>query len=142
MEIIDFSGYILEEKLQIAKQHLLPRIAKENGMDRRQLRFSDEILSQIVNDYTREGGVRQLEKQLAKLIRHRVVKLYFKEKPEQLLLLMKQLSHRLRETTQKYMDACKTIYENDRAQRNGDPRSAWIAEHMDLYNDVFNSTLL
>ena len=82
MEVIDFSGYILEEKLQIAKQHLLPRIAKENGMDRRQLRFSDEILSQIVNDYTREGGVRQLEKQLAKLIRHRVVKLYFKEKTQ------------------------------------------------------------
>ena len=58
---------------------------------------------------------------------------YFKDKPEQLLLLMKQLSHRLRETTQKYMDVCKTIYENDREQRNGDPRSDWIAEHMDLY---------
>ena len=68
---------------------------------------------------------------------------FFKDKPEQLLLLMKQLSHRLRETTQKYMDACKTIYENDREQRNGDPRSAWIAEHMDLYCEEYaNSGLL
>lgn len=68
---------------------------------------------------------------------------YFKDKPEQLLLLMKQLSHRLRETTQKYMDACKTIYENDREQRNGDPRSEWIAEHMELYCEEYaNSGLL
>lgn len=78
-----------------------------------------------------EGGTELLE------IGEADLKLYFKDKPEQLLLLMKQLSHRLRETTQKYMDACKTIYENDRAQRNGDPRSAWIAEHMDLYCEEY-----
>lgn len=65
---------------------------------------------------------------------------YFKDKPEQLLLLMKQLSHRLRETTQKYMDVCKTIYENDREQRNGDPRSDWIAEHMDLYCEEYTNS--
>ena len=73
MEIIDFSGYVLEEKLEIAKRHLIPRIMKENVLDRRKNRFSDEIISMIVNDYTREGGVRQLEKQLSKLVRHRVV---------------------------------------------------------------------
>ena len=65
---------------------------------------------------------------------------YYKDKPEQLLLLMKQLSHRLRETTQKYMDVCKTIYENDREQRNGDPRSDWIAEHMDLYCEEYTNS--
>lgn len=65
---------------------------------------------------------------------------YFKDKPEQLLMLMKQLSHRLRETTQKYMDVCKTIYENDREQRNGDPRSDWIAEHMDLYCEEYTNS--
>lgn len=81
MEVIDFSGYILEEKLQIAKQHLLPRIAKENGVDRRQVRFDEKILTTIVNDYTRESGVRQLEKQLSKLVRHRVVRMYFDQKP-------------------------------------------------------------
>jgi len=65
---------------------------------------------------------------------------YFKDKPEKLLKIMKQLSKRLRETTQNYYDVCRTISENDRAERNGDPRSAWIAEHMDLYNEVFNTT--
>ena len=64
---------------------------------------------------------------------------YFQDKPEKLLKIMRQLSKRLRETTQNYYEVCRTIYENDRAERNGDPRSAWIAEHMDLYNEVFNS---
>ena len=53
---------------------------------------------------------------------------------------MKQLSRRLRETTQNYIDACRTVYENNQAESNGDPRSAWIAEHMDLYSDVYNTT--
>ena len=73
MEVIDFSGYVLEEKLQIASRHLLPRIMKENGIDRRSLRFPDPTITKVINEYTREGGVRQLEKQLAKLVRHRVV---------------------------------------------------------------------
>lgn len=73
MEIIDFSGYVMEEKVEIARRHLLPRIMKENVLDRRKNRFSDEIISSIIDNYTREGGVRQLEKQLSKLVRHRVV---------------------------------------------------------------------
>jgi ATP-dependent Lon protease len=75
MEVIDFSGYLLEEKLEIAKRHLLPHIMHDNVVDRRTMRFSPEVLSTIINDYTREGGVRQLEKQLAKVVRHRVVML-------------------------------------------------------------------
>ncbi len=73
MEVIDFNGYVQEEKLQIAERHLIPRILKQNGIDRRTLRFPEETLIKIINEYTREGGVRQLEKQLAKLVRHRVV---------------------------------------------------------------------
>ena len=73
MEIIDFSGYVIEEKLEIAKRHLLPRIMTENMVDRRKLRFTSNVLTQVVNEYTREGGVRQFEKQLRKLVRHRVV---------------------------------------------------------------------
>ncbi len=73
MEIIDFSGYVLEEKCEIARRHLLPRIMTDTGVDRRTLRFPDEIIAQVINEYTREGGVRQLEKQLSKLVRHRVV---------------------------------------------------------------------
>lgn len=73
MEIIDFSGYVLEEKCEIARRHLLPRIMTETGVDRRKLRFTNDIIAQVVNEYTREGGVRQLDKQLSKLVRHRVV---------------------------------------------------------------------
>lgn len=75
MEVIDFSGYMLEEKLEIAKRHLLPRIMHDNVVDRRTMRFPDEIIQDVINDYTREGGVRQLEKQLSKVVRHRVVML-------------------------------------------------------------------
>ena len=75
MEVIDFSGYVLEEKLEIAKRHLLPRIMKDAVVDRRTMKFPSEILTLVVNDYTREAGVRQLEKQLSKVVRHRVVML-------------------------------------------------------------------
>ena len=73
MEVNDFSGYVIEEKVEIATRHLLPRIMHDNVVDRRTLKFPPEIIRQVVNEYTREGGVRQLEKQLSKLVRHRVV---------------------------------------------------------------------
>ena len=73
MEIINFSGYVIEEQLEIAQRHLLPRIMRENVVDRRTVRFSPEIVKQVINEYTREGGVRQLEKQLSKIVRHRIV---------------------------------------------------------------------
>ena len=73
MEVIDFSGYVIEEKIEIAARHLLPRIMRENVVDRRRLKVPPETVRLVVNDYTREAGVRQLEKQLSKLIRHRVV---------------------------------------------------------------------
>ena len=75
MEVIDFNGYVIEEKLEIASRHLLPRIMRENVIDRRTLRVSADTLKVVINEYTREGGVRQLEKQLSKLVRHRVVML-------------------------------------------------------------------
>ena len=80
MEVIDFSGYVMQEKLEIAKRHLLPRIMKENAVDRRTLKFPSEVIAKVVNEYTREGGVRQLEKQLSKLVRHRVVMMESGEK--------------------------------------------------------------
>lgn len=73
MEIIDFSGYVMQEKLEIAKRHLLPRVMHDCGVDRRTVKFSDEVIRHVVDSYTRESGVRQLEKQLSKLVRHRLV---------------------------------------------------------------------
>ena len=74
MEMIEVPGYIMEEKLQIAKQYLVPRQLKENGFKRTDFTFPAEVLRRIVDDYTRESGVRQLEKMIAKMIRNRAVK--------------------------------------------------------------------
>lgn len=82
MEVINFSGYVMEEKVEIATRHLLPRIMHDNVVDRRTLKFPPDIIRKVVDEYTREGGVRQLEKQLAKLVRHRVVMMENGEKGE------------------------------------------------------------
>ncbi|MGC9331622.1 MAG: endopeptidase La [Bacteroidales bacterium] len=69
MEIIYISGYIPEEKIEIAKRHLLPRQLKKHGLKKNQIRFDDNALKFIVESYTKESGVRNLEKQIAKVIR-------------------------------------------------------------------------
>ena len=71
MEVIDISGYYLEEKLNIAKKHLIPKQLKENGLEKNALQFSDKIIESIIGDYTREAGVRTLERTIAKVVRHR-----------------------------------------------------------------------
>ncbi len=73
LEIIDLSGYILEEKLEIAQRHLIPRQLKEHGFAKRDLKFTNKLLTTLINDYTRESGVRQLDKTIAKIIRRRAV---------------------------------------------------------------------
>ena len=71
MEVIDIAGYLIEEKLNIAQKHLIPRQLKEHGMEDNGLQFSNEILERIISEYTRESGVRNLEKLIAKMIRKR-----------------------------------------------------------------------
>ncbi len=71
MEIINLSGYIIEEKVEIAVRHLLPKQLKQHGVSSTQVKFSKAILEKIVTDYTKESGVRHLEKQIAKVIRNR-----------------------------------------------------------------------
>ena len=70
MELIPVSGYTQEEKVQIAKKHLLPKQLKEHGLKSTDLKISATSLQKIVSGYTRESGVRQLEKQIAKAVRH------------------------------------------------------------------------
>ncbi len=69
MEIIDLSGYLLEEKVEIARRHLVPKQLQEHGVKKRQLSFPKGIIQKIISDYTREAGVRSLEKAIAKVIR-------------------------------------------------------------------------
>jgi ATP-dependent Lon protease len=75
MEVINIPGYIFEEKLQIAKKHLIPKQIKEHGMNKTQITINDAVISKVINEYTRESGVRQLEKMIAKLVRYRAVQL-------------------------------------------------------------------
>ena len=69
MEVIRLSGYTLEEKLVIADRYLLPRQVKENGLRLRQLRINDETVKQIITHYTREAGLRNLEREIGKICR-------------------------------------------------------------------------
>jgi ATP-dependent Lon protease len=69
MEVVEFSGYTEAEKREIARRYLLPRQLEENGLTGAQLTLDDEGLSEIVAGYTREAGVRQLERELGKLAR-------------------------------------------------------------------------
>ena len=69
MECIEFSGYTEQEKLVIAQQHILPRQLKETGLSRSSVHFTSEALSRVINDYTRESGLRNLERQIADVCR-------------------------------------------------------------------------
>ena len=75
MEVIRLSGYITEEKVAIAKRHLWPKQLEKAGVSKGSLSISDSALRAVIDGYAREAGVRQLEKQLGKLVRKAVVKL-------------------------------------------------------------------
>lgn len=74
MEIIDISGYLMEEKIEIARRHLIPRVSKENGFGEDEINFTPEAITKMVEGYTSESGVRQLEKQIAKVVRRIVLR--------------------------------------------------------------------
>ena len=69
MEIIEVNGYTVEEKLEIAKRHLLPKQISENGLKRSQLKITDKVLEFLIETYTSESGVRNLEKTISKIAR-------------------------------------------------------------------------
>ena len=79
MEIISLSGYTEDEKCEIAKQHLLPKVMKNHGLKAKEFNVSDDALLSIVRVYTREAGVRNLERELAKVARKAVTKIVKKE---------------------------------------------------------------
>ena len=69
MEILDFSGYIEDEKVQIAKRHILPKQIEENGLDKSQVSFDTASVKELISSYTREAGVRNLEREVANVLR-------------------------------------------------------------------------
>jgi ATP-dependent Lon protease len=69
MEVVDFAGYTEREKSEIARKYLIPRQFRENGVSPEQLEVTDDALAEVITAYTRESGVRQLERELGKLAR-------------------------------------------------------------------------
>lgn len=75
MEIIEVSGYTYEEKFNIAKKHLLKRVMKECNVDEIKIKISDNAIKEIINGYTRESGVRSLEREINKVVRKSIIEL-------------------------------------------------------------------
>jgi ATP-dependent Lon protease len=82
MEIIEINGYTIEEKIEIAKRHLLPKQIKEHGLKKKDITLSKKILERIVDGYTRESGVRGLDKKLAKVVRYAAKSIAMEEEYE------------------------------------------------------------
>ncbi len=80
MEIIQVSGYSIEEKVEIAKRHLIPKQRKEHGLNGNHVRLSKNVLEALVQDYTRESGVRALERRIAAVMRNVAKKVAMEEK--------------------------------------------------------------
>jgi len=80
MEVINISGYSTEEKIEIAKKHLIPRQRKEHGLKPADVKLKDDVLREMAESYTRESGVRSLDRRLASVMRHVAKKVAMEEK--------------------------------------------------------------
>lgn len=91
MDVIELGSYTDEEKLQIAKDHLLPKQMKKHGIERRRLRVTDDAMREIIACYTRESGVRNLERELAGLCRKTAMRLVSQDAPKRVTVTGKNL---------------------------------------------------
>ncbi len=82
MEIIEVNGYTVEEKIEIAKRHLLPKQIKEHGIDKKDISLDKRTLEKIIEEYTNESGVRGLDKVVAKIVRNRARQIAMDQKFE------------------------------------------------------------
>lgn len=94
MELIEVNGYTVEEKVEIAKRHLIPKQIDEHGITKKDVTFDKKTLEQVVENYTNESGVRGLEKKIAKLVRSRAKDIAMEEK-FQVKIVSDQLSDKL-----------------------------------------------
>jgi len=86
MEIIELTGYTVEEKLQIALKHLVPKQLKEHGLSTSDLSFTKEALLKVIESYTRESGVRNLERKIGSVVRHAAKSIAMEEEHEKKML--------------------------------------------------------
>jgi ATP-dependent Lon protease len=80
MEVIEISGYTVEEKIEIAKKYLIPKQRKAHGLKAPQFKMADDVIEKLIEEYTRESGVRGLEKKIASLVRYNAQKIATNEK--------------------------------------------------------------
>src|SRR6201994_627923 len=80
MEIIDLSGYAVEEKVEIARRHLVPKQKEAHGLKPMNFKIGDKVLEKIIQDYTRESGVRELDRQVASIMRYQAKEFAMKDK--------------------------------------------------------------
>ncbi len=80
LEIIDLGGYAVEEKMEIAKRHLFPKQKELHGLKGSNFKIADKVLEKVIQDYTRESGVRELDRQLASIMRYQAKQLVLKGK--------------------------------------------------------------
>ena len=85
LEIIDLSGYAVEEKVEIAKRHLLPKQREAHGLDKINFKLNDKVIEKIIESYTRESGVRELDRQLASIMRYQAKEYAIKNKVKPVL---------------------------------------------------------
>lgn len=107
LEIIELSGYAVEEKIQIAQQHLIPKQKEAHGLKNTKLRIADKVLDTIIADYTRESGVRELDRQLAAIMRNvaRQLATYGKVKPVLTIADVERILGRARYSNEMYKAA-------------------------------------
>lgn len=79
MELIEINGYLLEEKIEIAKRHLIPKQLQNHGVKKSQFKLGKPVISDLIDKYTRESGVRELDKRLAKLVRSNAKEIAFEK---------------------------------------------------------------
>uniref|UniRef100_UPI0032171B25 endopeptidase La n=1 Tax=uncultured Draconibacterium sp. TaxID=1573823 RepID=UPI0032171B25 len=79
LELIEVSGYLVEEKIEIAKRHLIPKQLENHGLKKSDVSFPKEVIELIIDGYTRESGVRELDKKVAKVVRRIAKKIAFEE---------------------------------------------------------------
>jgi ATP-dependent Lon protease len=85
LEIIELSGYAVEEKIEIAKRHLIPKQQEAHGLKNTRMKISDKVLEKVIQDYTRESGVRELDRHLASIMRNQAKQLAIKGKVKTVL---------------------------------------------------------
>jgi ATP-dependent Lon protease len=87
LEIIDLSGYAVEEKVEIAKRHLIPKQKEAHGLNKINFKLNDKLIEKIIESYTRESGVRELDRQLASIMRYQAKEFAIKNKVKNILAL-------------------------------------------------------